>query len=185
MTKLKPTPQTDTRTHVVLSIDIKYLSQTVAGLMQQGIHFTINYSPSQVKYMDSTEAGSMTLSDEILSDGVPNTKRLFMQTIEQVIRESILSGKTPIIEDVAKAAGMKGSKVNAQLGEVTGKTFNQFYITKKMEYAAELLRMGYNAHKTSEKIGYTHPIKFNKMFQKHFGITPHQYRKKYESEKAS
>lgn len=44
-----------------------------------------------------------------------------------------------------------------------------------MEYAAELLEAGHRASEVSVKIGYTQPIKFNKMFQKHFGITPKRY----------
>jgi len=48
-------------------------------------------------------------------------------------------------------------------------------VDKKMEYAAELLEAGHRASEVSVKIGYKYPIKFNKMFQKHFGITPKRY----------
>lgn len=61
--------------------------------------------------------------------------------------------------------------------EYKGKPLYQFYMEEKMGYAAELLKQGYKANEVSTNIGYISPIKFNKMFQKHFGITPHKYRK--------
>ncbi len=45
-----------------------------------------------------------------------------------------------------------------------------------MEYAAELLEARHRASEVSTKIGYKYPIKRNKMFQKHYGITPKKYR---------
>ncbi len=186
MTTLHPTPQRpqlNERVQIVLSIEIKDLSQTVTGLMQAGIHFTIIYSPSPEEKKGSVDFGSEPLSNEPICQSKSDKKRLFMETIDQIIRDSISVGTTPTIEEVAKAAGVNGSKVKAQLSELTGKTFYQYYIEKKMEYAAQLLKTGHKATQVSEKIGYNHPIKFNKMFQKHFGITPHQYRKKNDADK--
>ena len=58
-----------------------------------------------------------------------------------------------------------------------GKSFYQLYMDKRMEYAAQLLRRGYRANKVSAMVGYGEKscIKFKKMFQKHFGITPKKY----------
>jgi AraC-like DNA-binding protein len=44
-----------------------------------------------------------------------------------------------------------------------------------MEYVAELLEGGYKAVDVSVQLGYSQPIKFSKMFQKHFGVTPRRY----------
>ncbi|HAK77678.1 MAG TPA: hypothetical protein DCM71_12385 [Runella sp.] len=60
---------------------------------------------------------------------------------------------------------------------IYGKPFYQLYMDKRMEHAAKLLRNGYKAVEVSRCIGYSDSscIKFNKMFQKHFGITPKKY----------
>ncbi len=46
-----------------------------------------------------------------------------------------------------------------------------------MELAAKLLKKGYKATEVAKMVGYGEKsdIKFNKMFQKHFGITPKKY----------
>lgn len=58
-----------------------------------------------------------------------------------------------------------------------GKTFYRVYLDKKMEYALLLLEKGLRASKVAKLVGYAAPIKFNKQFQKHFGVTPFQYTK--------
>ncbi|MFN8344282.1 MAG: helix-turn-helix transcriptional regulator [Spirosomataceae bacterium] len=62
-----------------------------------------------------------------------------------------------------------------------GRSFYQVYLDRKMEYACELLTKGYKAFEVSQMIGYTAPIKFNKRFQKQFGVTPFQYKRKHYS----
>jgi YesN/AraC family two-component response regulator len=48
---------------------------------------------------------------------------------------------------------------------------------KRRDYAAQLFKEGYKAVEVSRRIGYGDKpyIKFNKMFQKHFGMTPKKY----------
>ncbi len=58
-----------------------------------------------------------------------------------------------------------------------GKRFYQLYLEKRMEYASELLRRGLKCNEVAKMVGYSNnsAIKFNKMFQKHFGMTPKKY----------
>ncbi|NBB22309.1 helix-turn-helix domain-containing protein [Runella sp. CRIBMP] len=182
MTTLHPTTQLNDRAQIVLSIEIKDLSQTITQLVQQGIHFTINYSPMPEKYMERADVGCESLGIEPIFQDDSNLKYVFMQKIDQVIQKSISAGTTPLIQEVAKATEMKCSRVKVKLMELTGKTFYQYYLIVKMEYAAKLLKTGYRASQVSEKIGYNQPIKFNKMFQKYYGMTPYRYRKQHESD---
>jgi YesN/AraC family two-component response regulator len=50
-----------------------------------------------------------------------------------------------------------------------------------MEYASELLHLGYKSSEVAIKVGYGEKsiIEFNKMFQKHFGITPKKYKMRH------
>ena len=188
MITMNPVPSMDTidnRSSLVLTIGVKDLSEIVAWMIQSGIRFMIYPTYSSVETREDTHCGLKSPAKEPIEQSVPDKQRLFLETVDRIIREHLLTEKTPTLEEVTKAAGMNGSKIKAQLSELTGKTFYQYYIEKKMDYAAELLRIGYNAKSTSQKIGYTHPIKFNKMFQKQFGITPYQYRKKHKSANVS
>lgn len=102
------------------------------------------------------------------------------QFLESVYLKYILknSGVTPSIEKIAEEAGWTQSLFKSRFKAYYGKPFYQAYMEKKMKYAAELLNKGWKAADVSVEVGYAQPIKFNKMFQKHFGITPKKFQKK-------
>lgn len=79
------------------------------------------------------------------------------------------------IEGVAEEVGMSIAQLKSHFKKNYGRGFYRFYIEAKMEYAATLLVKGLKASEVSVHLGYSHPVKFNKMFQKHFGITPKRY----------
>ena len=79
--------------------------------------------------------------------------------------------------EVAKYFERNPNTFKAIFQKQIGKPFYQFYLDRKMEHAAALLKQGFKAYEVSKKIGYGEKsaIKFNKMFQKHFGVTPKKY----------
>ncbi|MFN8344665.1 MAG: AraC family transcriptional regulator [Spirosomataceae bacterium] len=85
------------------------------------------------------------------------------------------AGSTPTIDEIAAEIGWNPSRFKTEFKATYGKPFYQAYVEQKMKYAAELLKEGWKAIEVSEKVGYSQPIKFNKMFQKYFGITPKKY----------
>lgn len=97
-------------------------------------------------------------------------ERIYQKYIEEDIRQ--IPPKEP---EIAKEFKISLAILKSSFKEVYGKPFYQLYVEKKMEYAKTLLLQGISAVKVSELIGYSQPIKFNKMFQKHFGITPKRY----------
>ncbi len=97
-------------------------------------------------------------------------ERIYQKYIEEDIRQ--IPPKEP---EIAKEFKISLATLKSSFKEVYGKPFYQLYIEKKMEYAKALLLQGIKAVKVSELIGYSQPIKFNKMFQKHFGVTPKKY----------
>lgn len=171
----------DDRLNLILTIGVKDLSEIVAWMIQSGIHFTIYPASGSVKEREETDREGMKPMDQ----GVPEEERIFLETIDRMIGNCLQTGTTPTLQEAANAFSMKSSSINRRMQKQQGVTFYQYCLEKKMHYAAELLRMGYNATSTSQKLGYIHPIKFNLMFQKQFGMTPHQYRKKHECSSAS
>jgi AraC-like DNA-binding protein len=98
-------------------------------------------------------------------------ERVFQKYISENIKKI-----PPNAVTIAEEAGISISRFKPLFKKQYGNSFYQYAIGKKMKYAATLLQQGFKATEVSDKLGYAHPIKFNKMFQKHFGMTPHKYR---------
>ena len=104
--------------------------------------------------------------------------KLNRSAIEAVFHKHIVENSEqapPSETEIAKEFGLTLQDFQNDLKRMYGMTFCKVYISKKMEYAADLLKAGHRANNVSRLIGYGHPIKFNKMFQKHFGMTPKKY----------
>ncbi|MFN4147322.1 MAG: helix-turn-helix transcriptional regulator [Runella sp.] len=89
------------------------------------------------------------------------------------ITDSIL----PPIKQLAVEFGMQEEQLKRLYKTRYGTPFYQAYMNKKMERALKLLLEGHKCQEVSRMIGYGEisAIKFNKMFQKHFGITPKKF----------
>ncbi|WP_029192524.1 response regulator transcription factor [Paenibacillus harenae] len=60
----------------------------------------------------------------------------------------------------------------------TGKTYSEYVTGKRLGLAKELLSdASLSVHEVVERIGYKDYFHFNKLFKKHFGLTPSKYRK--------
>lgn len=60
----------------------------------------------------------------------------------------------------------------------TGKTYSEYVMNKRLNLAKELLHDAtLSIHEIVERVGYKDYFHFNKLFKKHYGITPSKYRK--------
>lgn len=143
-------------------------------LIERRIPFSINYISKQtiekpaVKYEKSE-----TLSQESVE--YPN---IIGEKLEQVVNKYIgpnFESEMPSVENICKELNMRESTFKRVFKQYYGVTLHQFYMMKKMDHAANLIRSGYTITSVSKIIGYAHPIKFTKMFQKHFGVSPKKY----------
>ncbi len=84
---------------------------------------------------------------------------------------------TPNVSAVAEEAGMKVQTFKSNFQLIYQQTFMQAHLEKRMQRAAVLLREGHACNKVALMVGYAEnsAIKFNKMFQKHYNITPKKY----------
>ncbi|WP_029192515.1 response regulator transcription factor [Paenibacillus harenae] len=81
--------------------------------------------------------------------------------------------------------GTLSRKFNISLGYLsslikkeTGKTYSEYVINKRLSLAKELLHdSSLSIHEIVERVGYKDYFHFNKLFKKHYGITPSKYRK--------
>ena len=167
------------KTQIILSVEVKDLSQIITTLFQTGVYFKLNYSCSLDNNEQTRVTAPLPSANGSIVERRPNIQEFFWDRLDRLINEYLENGVIPTIEVIAEKIGIKSNSMNAKIQNKYGKTFYQYYLERKMNYAAELLKMGYTAQKVSDAIGYTHPIKFSKMFQKHFQITPKKFQQNF------
>jgi AraC-like DNA-binding protein len=141
-------------------------------LITQKITFSITSYPVEAEKIDTAQVIQPHRTSNRISEEVKQLlERIYLKYISE--NNSI----SPTIEEVAKEVGWNPALFKSRFKSYYGKPFYQAYIEQKMKYAAELLTEGWKAVEVSEKVGYSQPIKFNKMFQKYFGITPHKFKR--------
>lgn len=110
------------------------------------------------------------------SDKVPLDDREKLQVIEQLLVENFTS-RPPDIESMATMIGMSASKMKILFKDSYGESIYQFHQRAKLNYAADLLKtQRYTVSQVAYKVGYSQSIKFIKIFEKHFGITPGKFK---------
>ena len=68
--------------------------------------------------------------------------------------------------------------------ELTGVTPTQYILNVRITNAQNLLRYSkYNVSETATAVGYTNTFYFSRIFTKHTGISPSEYKKQYEDKK--
>lgn len=125
-----------------------------------------------------------SISTNSLSTKKSNLANIIREIHKKYVDDNI--EKIPPTEvQIAMDFNIKLSALKVGFKNTYGKSFYQCYLDRKMEYSSLLLRKGFRASEISARLGYSHPVKFNKMFQKHFGITPKKYQdlKKNSSKK--
>lgn len=179
MIHIDPFSKYITPPYVNIFIKQEDIQCVVELLLQASIPFTVYHQT------DNTQNQTLTPINTLVEDVLPRhsqspeeqIKRLVAQKkeIEEIIHDYINKGTEPTIDDIAIRLNVKLSVLKTRFKDAYGKPFYQYYVDKKMEFAAKLLREGVKSARISIQLGYAHPIKFNKMFQKHFGTTPKKY----------
>ena len=113
--------------------------------------------------------------EESLSSSQKNDISAFAAVIKYVdghIGENLRS------EDVAERIGMSRSYFSTRFKEMTGETFHQYVIQRKMKTAAEWIEEGKNSiTRIAVELGYDNFHYFAKVFAREHGCTPSEYRK--------
>ena len=82
------------------------------------------------------------------------------------------------IKDYAKARSMSVSWFLRNFKEFVGKPPAQYLLTLRMNNAVSLLETtDYNVTEISAIIGYDNPLYFSRLFKRHKGVSPSEYRK--------
>ena len=85
-------------------------------------------------------------------------------------------------EDVAERIGMSRSYFSTKFKEMTGETFHQYVIRRKMQTAAERIAEGsWSITQIASELGYDNFHYFARVFAKENGCPPAEYRKKIKN----
>ncbi len=166
---------------VILELNINSFSECLTFLLNTQTPFKLSYPNSNNEVVelqgnklevDKTDLNCLKRFNK------KNTNLNKDNIIQKVYQRYIIDGLEqfpPKLDEIAAEFGISERRIKIAFEKNYGKSFYQVYLERKMEHAAKLLSLGHSASYISDRIGYSHPIKFNKMFQKHFGITPKKY----------
>lgn len=158
-------------------IPTENVQTVVALLLSNGISFTLTYS----SYLETAPNATEQIEEMNTDNSIPLTQSSpessSIETIYRKYIEENIEQMPPNEAQIAAEIGIPLVKFKNEFKIAYGKPFYQLYMEKRMEYAAQLLQKGYRANKVSLMVGYGEKsaIKFSKMFQKHFGMTPKKY----------
>lgn len=169
-----PTSQPIGSSYVNIFIGQNELNKVISLLIKESISFMVT-PQTQLEDCISTTSEMKKVTSGASLENVFEVKTKIEQEIGAIIETHLATAQDPDITEVAYNLGLKPIVFKNNFKEIYGKPFYQYYLERKMEQAANLLKTGMKASTVSKQIGYSHPIKFNKMFQKHFGVTPKKY----------
>ena len=167
-----PTPLQPTE-EIIITIEPAFFKQVIDMLITHTIPFQANLTlPEKAEPVLSPKSTTKTLPKIAKAEQTD-----LWEKTPQFIVDMIKKGNLLNVEEMALRVKLAPPTFKMKFTTYFGKPFYQYYLEKGMEYASELLRCGYKSTEVAIQVGYGEKsiIKFNKMFQKHFGITPKKY----------
>jgi AraC-like DNA-binding protein len=166
--------------YVNIHIESKELAMIVQFLLQSNIYFKVVSPTSNNTLLEKSDSSpSISLKTPAVNNHLSKYKGI--EKVDSILDNHLANAKNPEMQQVAQSLGLSISIFKRIFKEMYGMSFYEYYLNKKMKYAATLLLKGLRGGLVSEMIGYSQPIKFTKMFKKHFGMTPKKYQLQYKS----
>ncbi|MBW4080005.1 response regulator [Paenibacillus sp. S150] len=101
-----------------------------------------------------------------------DTVKKIINYVDHVFTEDIMLGT------LSKEFNISIGYLSSLIKKETGKTYSEYIQNKRLSLAKELLQdFSLSIHEIVERVGYKDYFHFNKLFKKHYGITPSKYRK--------
>lgn len=180
MTKFSPTINpTILPSYVNFFISQTDIEKVVSALIQSEVFFIIQPTHKE----DSNEINETSVQADLSSNNKISENSISLRSIDIFIDDYLSKGIIPEISEVANHLGLKVPTFKLHFKKMYGSPFYEYYMNKKMKYASIQLLQGLPVSAVSSMVGYSQPIKFIKMFLKHFGVTPKQYQLNYSHSK--
>ncbi|QHI68910.1 PocR ligand-binding domain-containing protein [Tichowtungia aerotolerans] len=179
----------------------------LAGFVMIG-QFRSRTAPSISPYKAQWEEsqGNNALQEAFLEstvlpeEKIENLLAMFSQLLELIIRGQLIHRKDydliePVIEQIrqnpaqplrldeaARITGRSASTVTRLFKKMTGRSFKQYQVDMRLQRAGELLvaRPNCPVAEIAREIGIEDPFYFSRLFHKHNGLSPSDYRKTHQ-----
>lgn len=93
------------------------------------------------------------------------------------------SDSSLMLQDVAKAVGMSNSRFSTVFSQQNGQTFTEYLVYLRLSKARELLRStDMRSSQIAFEVGYNDSHYFSYIFKKNIGMTPSEYRTRYNNQ---
>jgi len=107
----------------------------------------------------------------------PSMGDQFLTIINQIIEDNI-DNENFSVEDLAQKAGLSRSMLHRKLKKLTGKSASDHITELRLTHAKNLLENDVaTVSEIAFRVGFSDPSYFNKVFKKHFNVSPGKVRK--------
>ena len=117
----------------------------------------------------------MTIAENINNSASYDEKLKFRKVKEYI--DSNYCNEEISLELIAKKMFLSPSTCSKIFKDETGENFSSYIIALRLNKAKELLRNGFKVYQVSSMIGYSSSKYFSKLFKKHTGMSPMEYKK--------
>ena len=168
---------TNVNQFVVVKMTPEALTPCLEFMLSRQFAFEVQFKKEE----SSPQAPALSIQsprkDMIPFPQTPEVKRNIAHEVYDKYVRVVSNDSLPEISQIAAEFGVSSQRLKVLFTNTYNQTIYQAYMQSRMNKSAELLKQGYTAHQVSRMIGYSEnsSIKFNKMFQKYYGITPKRY----------
>jgi len=112
---------------------------------------------------------------EELAESDRDERRAVIRKVRKLVAERM--GPELSVKTVADQVYMHPVYLSKVFKAETGESLGDYIFRMRMERAAHLLRdTNKKIYEISSELGYQNPQHFSKMFRKHYGVTPNEFR---------
>lgn len=80
------------------------------------------------------------------------------------------------VEEIAEVVGLNRRYLGRIFKKAVGMTIQEYLVHTRLSHGAEYLKIGESVTDAAMLSGYTDVFNFSKMFKKHFGVSPREYK---------
>ena len=134
-----------------------------------------NREKMQRRILELTPETMESVSEE--ESGLTVLEKRFLEKVHQAMERN-LDNVEFNVDALAGEVAVSYSSLYAKVKALTGQTPQQYMGAYRMNRAAELLLSGeYTISEIADKVGSSSPANFTRVFKKHFGVAPSEYKK--------
>lgn len=130
---------------------------------------------------ESKRTAAVSVPDVVLPQPPEGGEHYVVEQIKSILEQEY--GLNFELERLAESVGMNASYISRLFKHKTGQTITDYLIGIRITEAKKLLldHPDLKNYEIADRVGYSDPVYFNKLFKKMCGMTPKEYKSRYRS----